>query len=88
MAFSEKPDMPEKAGPPPMYALLIRKDLRWAGHVAGLNSNHLLMPILFSQLSTECRNIGRPKPSFKDTMKGQINAKTIEMVKNRCGQIV
>ena len=77
--YRKNTDILEKAGLPSMYELLMQKNLRWAGHVARLDSNRLPKQILFSQLSTGCRNRGRPKLRYKDTVKRHLKAKDIDV---------
>ena len=56
----------ERANLPSMEDLLIRKNLRWAGHVMRMPSERLTKQILFSQLPAGERAVGRPWLRYKD----------------------
>ena len=77
--YRKNSDILEKARLPSMYELLMQKNLGWAGHVARLDNNRLPKEILLSQLSTGSRNRGRPKLSYKDTVKRHLQAKAIDV---------
>ena len=57
----------EWTGLPSMEDLLIRKNLRWAGHLMRMSPDRLSKQNISSQLSLIKR--GRPHPRFKDTIK-------------------
>ena len=48
---------------------LIRKNLRWTGHLMMMSLDRLPNQILYSQLSSCQRKRGRPRLRFKDTIK-------------------
>ena len=50
---SDKKDILERTGLPSMEDLLIRKNLRWTGHLMRMSSDRLPKQILYSQLVTE-----------------------------------
>ena len=62
-------DILERTGLPSMDDLLIRKNLRWTGHLMRMSPERLLKQILYSQLSSGHRKRGRPRLRFKDTIK-------------------
>ena len=71
----------ERADLPSMQDLLIRKTLRWTGHIIRMPSERLPEQIPFSQLPAGERKIGRPRLRYKDTIKRnliqrEINIKT------------
>ena len=49
--------------------LLIRKNLRWNGHLMMMSPDRLPNQVLYSQLSSCHRKRGRPRLRFKDTIK-------------------
>ena len=62
---------------PSMEDLLIRKNLRWTGHVMRLSSDRLPKQILFSQLASGTRDRGRPRLRYKDTIKRNMKKRNI-----------
>ena len=59
----------ERTGLPSMENLLIRKNLRWSGHLMRMSPDMLPKQVLYSQLSSGHRKRGRPRLRFKDTIK-------------------
>ena len=68
----------ERANLPSMEDLLIRKNLRWTGHVIRMPSERLPKQVLFSQLPAGERGIGRPRLRYKDTIKRNLKRRQIE----------
>lgn len=68
----------ERAGLPSMEDLLIRKNLRWTGHLLRMESNRLPKQILYSQLYEGVRKRGRPRLRFKDTIKRNLKQRSID----------
>ena len=68
----------ERANIPSMEDLLIRKNLRWTGHILRLNSERLPLQVLYSQLSSGTRKRGRPRLRFKDTVKRNLKQRNID----------
>ena len=62
-------DILERTGLPSMEDLLIRKNLRWTGHLMRMSPDRLPKHVLYSQLSSGHRKRGRPRLLFKDTIK-------------------
>ena len=52
-----------------IYAILLRSQLRWAGHVHRMDDCRLPKRLLYGELSTGKRSLGRPKKRYKDTLK-------------------
>ena len=50
-------------------AILMRSQVRWIGHVHHMDDCHLPKRLLYSELSTGKRSLGRPKPRYRDTLK-------------------
>ncbi|KAK2181115.1 hypothetical protein NP493_410g02016 [Ridgeia piscesae] len=67
----------DRTGLPSMEDLLIRKNLRWTGHLMRMLPDRLPKQILYSQLSSGHRNRGRPLLRFKDTIKRNLKLRDI-----------
>ena len=50
-------------------AILLRTQLRWAGHVVRIDDNHLLKAVMYGELSTRKHDKGAPYKRFKDSLK-------------------
>ena len=59
----------ERTGLPSMEDLLIRKNLRWNGHLMRMSPERLPKQVLYSQLSSGQRKRGRPRLRYKYTTK-------------------
>ena len=68
----------EWTGLPSMEDLLIRKNLRWIGHLMRMSPDRLQKQILYSQLSSGHRKRGRPRLRFKDTIKRDLKLRDIK----------
>ena len=81
----------ERAGLPSIFILLIKAQLRWAGHVARMSDNCHPEKLLFGELKHGKRQRGAPKKWFKDSLK--VSSKAFEIspdtweseAKNRSG---
>ncbi|KAK2182110.1 hypothetical protein NP493_366g02039 [Ridgeia piscesae] len=71
-------DILERTGLPSMEDLLIRKNLRWTGHLMRMSTDRLSKQILYSQLFSGHRKRGRPRLRFKDTIKGNLKLRDIK----------
>ena len=69
----------ERTGLPSMEDLLIRKNLRWTGHLMRMSSDRLPKQVLYSQLSSGHRKRGRPRLRFKDTIKRNVKLRDIKI---------
>ena len=65
----------ERTGLPSMEDLLIRKNLRWIGHLLGMSPDRLPKHVLYSQLSHRKR--GRLRLRFNDTIKRNLKLRNI-----------
>ena len=72
-------DILERTGLPSMEDLLIRKNLRWTGHLMRMSPDRLPKQVLYSQLSSGHRNRGRPRLRFKDTIKRNLKMRDIKI---------
>ena len=59
--------------------LLIKKNLRWTGHLMRLAPDKLAKRILYSQLSSGHRKRGRPRLRFKNTIKRNLKMRDIKI---------
>ena len=69
----------ERTGLPSMEDLLIRKNLRWTGHLMRMLPDRLPKQVLYSQLSSGHRKRGRPRLRFKDTIKRNLKLRDIKI---------
>ena len=58
--------------------LLIRKNLRWTGHLMRMSLDRLPKQVLYSQMSSGHRKRGRPRLRFKDTIKRNLKLRDIK----------
>ena len=63
-----------RAGLPTMYTLLRQRRLRWLGHVRRMQDGRIPKDVLYGELSTGKRALGRPKLRFKDVCKRDMKA--------------
>ena len=76
-------DVLERAGMPSMFALLTQRRLRWLGHVRRMEDGRIPKDLLYGELTTGTRPIGRPILRYKDvcrrdTTTSDINTATWE----------
>ena len=57
------------AGLPSIPTILMKAQLRWAGHVARMPDSRIPKKLLFGELQTGKRSLGAPKKRYKDTRK-------------------
>ncbi|KAK2178129.1 hypothetical protein NP493_561g01008 [Ridgeia piscesae] len=57
---------------------LIRKNLRWTGHLMRMSADRLPKQVLYSELSSDHRKRGRPRLRFKDTIKRTLKLRNIK----------
>ncbi|KAJ7408048.1 hypothetical protein WISP_122961 [Willisornis vidua] len=63
----------EQAGVSSMEAMLMRTELRWAGHVSRMGDHRLPKIVLYGELATGCRKRGAPKKRYKDSLKQHLS---------------
>ena len=68
----------ERTGLPSVEDLLIRKNLRWTGHLMRMSPGRLPKQIIYSQLSSGHRKRGHPRLRFKDTIKINLKLRDIK----------
>ena len=70
----------DRAGVPDIETIVRKMQLWWAGHVARKSDDRIPKQLLFGELTTGARTVGRPlmcwKDSFKDTLKQSNISKT------------
>ena len=52
-----------------IHAILLRSQLRWAGHIQRMDDSRLPKILLYGELTVEQRSPGRPKKRYKDSLK-------------------
>ena len=62
-----------------MEAMLIRNQLRWAGHVERMADSRLPKQLLYGQLKNGSRKRGRPKLRFTDTLQVSLKVTNIPL---------
>ena len=68
----------KRAGLPSMEDLLIRKNLRWTGHLLRMPTDRLPRQVLYSQLPDGQRQRDRPRLRYKDTIKRNLKKRDID----------
>ena len=71
-------DILERTGLPSMEELLIRKNLRWTGHLMWMSPDRLPKQILNFQLSSDHRKRGCPRLRFNDNNKRNLKLRDIK----------
>ena len=64
----------EQANITSIEAMLLKSQLRWAGHVFRMEDHRLPKITLYGELSTGHRDIGGPKKRYKDSLKKSLGA--------------
>ena len=59
----------EKAGSLSMHLMLCQRRLRWLGHVYRMEDGRIPKDLLYGQLASGCRPVGRPALRYKDVYK-------------------
>ena len=67
-----------------MFALLAQRRLRWLGHTRRMNDDRLPKNILYGELASGSRHIGRPMLRYKDVSKRDLKACGIELRSWEC----
>ncbi|KAK2173897.1 hypothetical protein NP493_846g01035 [Ridgeia piscesae] len=68
----------ERTGLPCMQVFLIRKNLRWTGHLMRMLPDKLSKQVLYSHLSSGHRKRGRHRLLFNDTIKRNLKLRDIK----------
>ena len=59
----------DRAGVPDIEMIVRKMQLRWAGHVARMSDDRIPKQLLFGELTTGTRTVGRPLLRWKDSLK-------------------
>ena len=59
----------EEANCTSIEAMMIKNQLRWAGHVVRMTDSRLPKQLFYSELSDGSRKVGKPRKRFKDSLK-------------------
>ena len=68
----------EKAGTLSMHLLLCQRRLRWLGHVHRMEDGRIPKDIMYGELATGCRPVGRPTLRYKDVCKRDLKLTGID----------
>jgi transcription termination factor 2 len=61
-----------------LESILLKQQLRWAGHVARMEDSRLPRVVLCGELKLGSRSIGAPKKRYKDQLKKQLGLAGIQ----------
>jgi hypothetical protein len=71
-------DVLAKADLPSIHSILMKSQLRWAGHVVRMTDDRLPKQLLYGELSSGKRSRGGQKKRFKDSLKSSLKAFEID----------
>jgi hypothetical protein len=63
-----------RADLPSIHTILMRYQLRWAGHLARMSDHRIPKRLFFGELTHGKRSLGCPRKRFKDTLKSSLKA--------------
>ena len=75
---SDKHKCYQAGGLPSIEDLLIRKNLRWTGHLLRMPTDRLPRQVLYSQLPDGQRPRGRPRLGYKDKIQRNLKKRDID----------
>ena len=64
----------QQAGCPSIESLIVKSQLRWAGHVVRMHNSRLPKQIFYSELTEGSRHVGAPKKRFRDNLKSHMKS--------------
>ena len=70
-------DVLDRAGIPSMFAMLSQRRLRWLGHILRTEDGRLPKDVLYGELTSGSRPVGRPMVRYKDVCKGDMKSAEI-----------
>ena len=70
-------DVLERAGIPSMFAMLSQRRLRWLGHILRMEDGRLPKDVLYDELTSGSRPVGRPMLRYKDVCKRDMKSAEI-----------
>ena len=68
-----------KSGLPTMFTILRQRRLRWLGHVRRMNDGRIPKELLYGELSSGKRNLGRPQLRYRDVCKRDMKEVSINI---------
>jgi len=68
----------ERAEVNSIEAMLLKTQLRWAGHVSRMEDHRLPKIVLYGELSSGHRDVGAPKKCYKDSLKKSLSVCQID----------
>ena len=68
----------ERAGLPTIFTLLRQRRLRWLDHVRRMEDGRIPKDILYGELASGKRSVGRPQLRYKDVCKRDMKALDID----------
>jgi hypothetical protein len=68
----------DRAGIPSINTMLMKSQLRWAGHVVRMPDHRMPKILLYSEIQSGKRSQGGQKKRFKDTLKSSLKSFNIE----------
>jgi len=71
-------DVLNRANLPSLESILLKQQLRWAGHVARMEDARLPKSVFFGELKKGSRSVGAPKKRYKDQLKKQLSLASIQ----------
>ena len=71
-------DIFTRAGIPSIYSLLSQRRLRWLGHVRRMEDGRIPKDVLYGQMTSGNRRVGRPALRYKDVCKREMKTCNID----------
>ena len=78
----------EKAGSLSMYLMLCQRRLRWLGHVHRMENWRIPNDLVYGELTTGSRPVGRPALRFKEVCKRNLKLTGIDMAAGKSLQMI
>ena len=78
----------DRAGVPDIEMVVRKMQLRWAGHVARMSDDRIPKQLLFGELTTGTRTVGRPLLRWKDSLKDTLKQANISTNNGRTPQLI
>ena len=69
----------ERCGVTSVESQIVKAQLRWVGHLTRMEDSRIPKAVFYSQLSSGKRSLGRPRLRYKDTLKQNLKACSIDL---------
>ena len=69
----------ERCGVTSVESQIVKAQLRWVGHLTRMDDSRIPKAVFYSQLSSGKRSLGRPRLRYKDTLKQNLKACSIDL---------